>query len=410
MMKNLIAALGVVDWEAQFVSGLGHPMFGLQVQRRCVDGVDVRAAIQVLDCQGVLVSDATPRISQDLVTELSEKNIMLIAITADVEHWQNLGVDHCIELDPKNPLSGLKQVSEVMRGETQAIEPVIEPKGTLIAVAGFGGSCGRTMAVKEVGWQLAKLGAKTCMVDADTHGPSLDQELGYEPNQNGLLELCRAIEKKKSVTQTHFDFLPTPAKNLSLVAGLPRVSRWTDLRVSTLREVWRESKEAFDVVLADIGGVLEFDNSLQHETSLPRRHAAALTALDSASITLICARADSVGIARLVRGYLEFHELFAHTEVHVLLWGVTSEAHRKDVKAAVSRHTGIASIFDTSHNFEITSKALKQNTFISKLDPKTEVTKEFESISKIIYQDLDIQIPIQISSRKPIRSLLKRAA
>lgn len=409
-MKNLIAALGVVDWEAQFVSGLGHPMMGMQVQRRCVDGIDVRAAIQVLDCQGVLVSDATPRISQDLVTELSEKNIMLIAITSDVEHWKNFGANHCIELDPKNPLSGLKQVSEFIRGETEVIEPVIEPKGTLIAVAGFGGSCGRTTAVKEIGWQLAKLGAKTCMIDADTYGPSLDQELGYEPNQNGLLELCRSIEKKKSLTRTHFDLLPTPAKNLSLVAGLPRISRWTDLRVSTLRELWRESKETFDVALADVGGVLEVGNSLLHETSLPRRQAAALTALESATSTLICARADSVGIARLVRGYLEFHELFAHTEVHVLLWGVSSEAHSKDVRTAVSRHTGIASIFDTSHNFEITSKALKQNTFISKLDPKNEVTKDFESISKLIYQDLNIQSQTQMSSRKPIRSLLKRAA
>ena len=79
-MKNVIAALGLVDWEAQFVSGLGHPMFGLQVQRRCVDGVDIRAAIQVSDCQAVLVSDATPRINQDLIAELADKNIKLIAI------------------------------------------------------------------------------------------------------------------------------------------------------------------------------------------------------------------------------------------------------------------------------------------------------------------------------------------
>lgn len=409
-MKNLIAALGVVDWETQFVSGLGHPMFGMQVQRRCVDGIDVRAAIQVLDCQGVLVSDATPRISQDLVTELYEKNIKLIAITSDVERWQNLGASYCIDFDARNPLSALKQVSELMRGETQVIEPVADPKGTLIAIAGFGGSCGRTTAVKEIGWQLAKLGAKTCMIDADTYGPSLDQELGYEPNQNGFLELCRSIEKKKSLTQTHFELFPAPANNLSLVAGLPRVSRWTDLRVSTLRELWHESKEAFDVVLADVGGVLELDNSLQHETPLPRRHAAALTALESATSTLICARADSVGIARLVRGYLEFHELFAHTEVDVLLWGVTSDAQSKDVRTAVSRHTGIASIFETSHDFDISSKALRHNTFISKLDSKNVVAKQYESISKLIYQDLNIQSQTQMSGRKPIRRLLKRAA
>ena len=408
-MKNVIAALGLVDWEAQFVSGLGHPMFGLQVQRRCVDGVDVRAAIQVTDCQAVLVSDVTPRINQDLVVELTDKNIKLIAITSDVEHWHDLGAIHCIELDSSNPLSALKQVCEYLRDETSVVEPESDPKGLLIAIAGFGGACGRTTAVKEIGWQLSKLGAKTCLVDSDTYGPSLDQELGYEPNQNGLLELCRSIERKNSVIQTHFDLLPEVSENLSLVAGLPRISRWTDLRVSSLRELWRKSREAFDVVITDVGAVLELDHSLMHETSLPRRHAASLTALESAQVTFICARADSVGIARLVRGYLEFHELFANSEVHVLLWGVVSDSQSKDVRAAVSRHTGIESIFETSYDFEIMRKAVKNSGFVSKLDSKNSISKEFELIATMIYQNLEMQNKTPLQS-KPKRSLLKRAA
>lgn len=408
-MKNLIAALGLVDWEAQFVSGLSHPMFGMQVQRRCVDGVDIRAAIQVSDCQGVLVSDATPRINQDLIAELAERNIQLIAITSSTDYWQDLGASHCIDLDPKNPLAAIKQVSELMRGETKVSESTPDPNGLLIAVAGFGGACGRTTVVKELGWQLSKLGALTCMVDADTYGPSLDQELGYEPNQNGLLELCRSIERKSSSVQTHFDLLPTASQNLSFIAGLPRISRWTDLRVATLRELWRKSRDAFDVVIADVGAVLEIDNSLMHETSLPRRHATSLTVLESAQISIICARADSVGIARLVRGYLEFHELFAKSEVHVVLWGATSEAHSKDVRAAVSRHTGIESIFETGHDFEITRKALQQNTFIGNLDSKNEISKEFQALATIIHKNLELQNKTPLQS-KPKRSLLKRAA
>lgn len=407
-MKNLIAALGLVEWEAQFVSGLSHPMFGIQVQRRCVDGVDIRAAIQVSDCQGVLVSDVTPRVTQDLVSELSEKGIKLIAITTDVEFWQGLGVTHFVELDPSNPLSAMRQVVELMRGEAPKAVPESEPTGTLIAVAGFGGSCGRTTAVKELGWQLSKLGANTCIADADTYGPSLDQELGYEPAQNGLLELCRSIERKNSSVQTSFDLLPTPSHKLSLIAGLPRVSRWTDLRVPILRELWRKSREHFDFVISDVGSVLEIDHSLAYESSLPRRHAASLTALESAQVAIICARADSVGIARLVRGYLEFHELFSKTEVHVLLWGITSEAQSKDVRAAVSRHTGIESIFDTAYDFGITRKALERNRFIGELDSKNSITKEFEQLAKLINQNHEVQGVARIQKSK--RGFLKRAA
>lgn len=408
-MKNLIAALGLVEWEAQFVSGLGHPMFGLQVQRRCVDGVDIRAAVQVADCQAVLVSDATPRINQDLIAELADKGIVLIVITVDVDRWLDLGASHCIELDASNPLSAIKQVSELLRGTPRVVEPEVDPKGLLIAVAGFGGACGRTMAVKELGWQLSRSGAKTCMIDADTYGPSLDQELGFEPSQNGLLELCRSIERKNSSMQTHFDLLPVVSENLSLVAGLPRISRWTDLRVTTLRELWRKSKEVFDVVVADVGSVLETDHSLMYETSLPRRHAASLTALESAQVTLLCARADSVGMARLVRGYLELHELFAKSEVHVLLWGVVSESQSKDVRAAVSRHTGIESIFETAYDFEVTRNAVQQSTFVGKLDSKNAISKEFEALANLIYRTLDVQNKTSLRS-KPKRSLLKRAA
>jgi len=409
-VKNLIVALGLVDWEAQFVSGLSHPMFGMQVQRRCVDGVDIRAAIQVSACQGVLVSDSTPRINQDLLSDLSEKNIPLIAITTDIDYWQNLGADHCIPLDPKNPLSGIKLVSELMRGETQNLESTPDPTGLLVAVAGFGGASGRTTAVKEIGWHLSKFGARTCLVEADTYVPSLDQELGFEPNQNGLLELCRSVEKRDSSIQTHFDLLPSVSDKLWFVAGLPRISRWTDLRVTTLREMWRKSRDAFDVVLADVGAVLELDQSLMHESSLPRRHAAALTALESAGVSLICAKADAVGIARLVRGYLEFHDLFAKSEVHVLLWGVTNESEIKDMRAAVSRHTGIESIFETAYDFEITRKALAKTTFISKLDSKNSIAKEFERISRMIYGNLNLQSQIQVSAPRQRRSLIRRAA
>jgi MinD-like ATPase involved in chromosome partitioning or flagellar assembly len=408
-MKYLIAALGLVDWEAQFVSGLGHPMFGVQVQRRCVDGVDIRASIQIANCHAVLVSDATPRINQDLITELAESNIKLIAITNNAEHWQELGANHCIELDPSNPLSSIKQVSELLRGETQTLEPEPDPRGLLVAVAGFGGACGRTTSVKEIGWHLSRLGAKTCLIDADTYAPSLDQELGFEPSQNGLLELCRSIERKNSSIQTHFDLLPEVSENLSLVAGLPRISRWTDLRVSTLKELWRATRNNFDVVITDVGAVLELDHSLMHETSLPRRHATSLTALESADVTVICARADSIGITRLVRGYLEFHELFANSEVHVLLWGLTGTLQSKNVRDAVSRHTGIESIFETTYDFDVTQKALQQNTFVSSIDSKHSIAREFEELSNVIFQKLELQskTPLRL---KPKRSLLKRAA
>ena len=383
-MKNVIVALGLVEWESIFVSGLGHPMFGISVQRRCVDGIDIRAAIQVVECHGVIISDATPRIDQDLIAELRERDIPLIAISSDCESWSDQGVTMLVQLDAKNPLIALKLVSELLSGKLKPIVEEIKETGLHIAIAGFGGASGRTTTVKELSLQLKQLNLRTVMIDADTYGPSLDQELGLDLGTNGLLELCRVLEKKSAKGQSFADLVTQLRSGLSVVPGLPRVSRWTDLRISALREFWQESKENFDAVVTDVGAILEVDQSLLHETSLPRRHAASLTALESADITIICARADCVGIARLVRGYLEFHELFAKSSVYVLLWGITSEAQARDIKSAVSRHTGIESVTCIGLDWELSRQALQRTTFMSDINPRSEISLQYQGLAKLI--------------------------
>jgi len=408
-MKNVIVALGLVEWESMFVSGLGHPMFGISVQRRCVDGIDIRAAIQVVECHGVIVSDATPRIDQDLIAELRELDIPLIAITSDCEFWSDQGVTKFAQLDDKNPLQALKIVSELLRGELPPVVKESKVTGIHIAVAGFGGASGRTTTVKELSLQLSQLNMRTVMIDADTYGPSLDQELGLDVSTNGLLELCRVLEKKSAKGKLFADLVTQLRTGLSVVPGLPRVSRWTDLRISALRELWQESKENFDVVVTDVGAILEVDQSLMHETSLPRRHAASLTALESADVTIICARADSVGVARLVRGYLELHELFAKSSVYVLLWGIMNEAQARDIKNAVTRHTGIESVSCIDLDWELSRKALQQTTFMSALNPRSEVSVQYQGLAKLIATDSKLSqtlgsvTPLTKRTRKSIR-------
>jgi cobyrinic acid a,c-diamide synthase len=162
-------------------------------------------------------------------------------------------------------------------------------------------------------------------------------------------------------------------------------------------------------VISDIGPILEVDHSLMHETSLPRRHATSLTALESARVTVICARADAVGLARLVRGYLEFHELFSKSDVHVMLWGVTSESNAQDVSNAVTRHTGIESVTTVPLDWNASRKALQGASFVGKQNPKNEIAKQFEKLAKTIAEQH--QISDQVTSiTKPRKKLLKRAA
>ena len=409
-MKNVVAAIGLVDWEAQFVSGLSHPMLGLSLQRRCVDGVDVRAAVQVVSTDLVIVSDYTPRVDRDLMSELIDKDISVIAIGSDEEYWNDLGADYFIAIDLGNPLTALAKISETMRIKPIVVPQTSSPSGELIAVAGFGGGCGRSTLVKELSWLLSNTGKNVLMVDADTYGASLHQELGMAPNNLGLLEACRAMEKRTASDVEFSELVSVVTPNLSLLAGLPRSSRWTDLRIPALKTTWQRAISSYDYVIVDVGGVLEIDHSLLHESSLPRRHAASLTALATASSTFICARADSVGTARLVRGYLEFHELFAESNLSAVLWGTESDRDEREIAQAVTRHTGIQAISCIPLNWKAVRASLERGITISNLDQKCEVTRAYSKLATQITSASGQTLSIETKKRARSGFRSKRAA
>jgi MinD-like ATPase involved in chromosome partitioning or flagellar assembly len=235
--------------------------------------------------------------------------------------------------------------------------------------------------VKELSWQLSKAGNTVLMVDADTYGASLHQELGIAPSNTGLLEACRAMEKRNATDVDFAELACTIAPNLSLLSGLPRASRWTDLRIPALRTTWQRAIASYDFVIVDVGGVLELDQSLLHESSLPRRHAASLTALAAASNTLVCARADSIGTTRLIRGYLEFHELFAESILSAVLWGTESDRDEREVAQAVTRHTGIQAITCIPQDWKVARESLVEATTISSLDQKCDVAQAYAKLA-----------------------------
>ena len=374
-MRNIVVALGNTDWESQFVSALSHPMNGLRIQRRCVDGVDVRAAIQLVEVDAVLLSDYTTRVDEDLFLELDARGVSVIALTNDSARWEQQGIVNIIRIDERNALAAVPLVNSVMRDGKVEIALPQEPSGRLIAVAGFGGAAGRSSCTRELGWQLAVSGQTTLMVDADTYNPSLHQEMLRDVAHAGLLDLCRAQETRKLSAESIRSYTDELTENLALVSGLPRSSRWIDLRGAALVGVWGNARSAFNNVVVDLGPVLENDQALMHETHLPRRHSAALTALDVAQTTVLCTRGDSIGISRLVKGFHDFHELFAHTQVHVVVWGSTSST--AEVSQAISRHTGLSSIIHIDRNDVLMKDALEKGQPGSALKPKSDFAKGY---------------------------------
>jgi len=396
-MIKAIIAIGQAEWETTFISALRHPAIGMSVQRRCVDGVDVRATVHIVAADLLVLSDYTPRVDSDVVSEAMSQGIQVVALSNAPATWAAIGVDDVIPIDVLEPAKSVSALIALLRSTEDVPVPVAPSQGRLTAVVGFGGGAGRSTTNRELAWQLAALGLATVVVDADTFTPSLVQEVGLDPSTQGLLEMCRAVETR--TLDVASSVIARVAPNLSLIGGVTRSSRWTDLRVPALRGVWSQLRSTFDHVLVDVGPVIENEGSLSHEVAMPRRHSAAHTALEAADMIILCARADSIGLSRLVKGYLEFNELFANKVIHVVALGVTGRSHLKEVREVVTRHLGINALTAIPYDYYIAQRVTERHGFMAQIEPHADIVTR--------YRDLASQI-VRAQAREELAPTTKR--
>ncbi len=342
-MINIVCALGSVEWEAQIVSALSHPMLNMAIQRRCLDAIDVRSAIRVLDVDLVLFSDATLRLDRECIDDLLGEGIRVVALSNDADWWASLGVVDVLPIDESDLSTTVKQLSRIARQEPVVAAPIEVGHGRLIAVTSFGGGAGCSTISRELAYAHAHSEqATTVLIDADVISPSLGIEFDDDDLTKGFLQLVRHVEAKRFDDSTMSELLTHLYDNLWFARGLPSASRWTDLRASALRDTWNYMKTSSECTVVDVGS---FSNLLAGESFLdvtPRRGATLVTAIEAATEVVLVARADKVGIARLIKGVLDSHDELADKDVAVVL--TRGSEVNKDAVKSVQRHTGIATI------------------------------------------------------------------
>ena len=381
-MINAIVAIGKVDWEAGFVSGLAHPVTGVQVQRRCVDAVDVLAVVKVLTCDAVIISDHTMRIDAEFVSELNRLKIRVIALTNNKKFFEDLGYVECVALDAANPLSSVSVIASLVRLNKQ--EPVEAPQliGELIFVGGFGGGTGKTRLALEISAQLANQNQKILLVDGDSYGPSIRQYLGLPIEATGLLEVCRQIERRNLINNSIEPSAILVSPNLFVLPGLIKNSRWVDLRQSALKGLWERALAEFDYVVVDGGPVFEPEPAISIETGLPKRNLISTTALDFAEKIVITARQDAASITRLIKGLIEFQNLFQDKQVVAAVSGPTEKRDRKEIVSAIRQNTEVSHVEVLDFAIDEIKKVEKENSLIALEHKQSALGSQYELIAK----------------------------
>lgn len=367
-MTNIVVALGNVEWEPQLLSAFSHPMMNLSIQRRCVDAVDARSAVRTLEVEAVLLSDATLRIDEDAIQDFFACGVRVIAVSDDAAKWERLGVLDVVPLDTSEFSSMVRAIGSLVRSAAPVIAVETEPSGELIVVTGFGGGSGRSSTARELSYASCVSQEKlTLLVDADTTSPSLAIELDDDNVSRGLLALTRLAESNR-LTEIEIAALTTSVfDQLWFARGLPTANRWADLRPSALRKLWSFLRETFEITVVDAGPLHGLEGADYSHDVIPKRSATLLTTLDAATIVVLAARADSVGVTRLIRGYLDNEELLTDKDVIVHLHHASDFSQQ--AAQTILRHTGIQSVSSVEHSTAYV-RAIQQHAFASSFDDK----------------------------------------
>lgn len=384
-MINAVVAIGQTDWEAQFVSGLSHPMTGIQVQRRCIDAVDVLAVIKVLSCDVVIISDHTLRVDSEFVAEVLSQNVRLVALTTQEKYFEDIGIQETVQLDLNNPLSAISVLAALTRVDKPAIDIQDMPTGELIFVGGFGGGNGKTRLAAELALQFAKQNKHTLLIDGDTYGPAILQLFGLPPAASGLLEICRKIERKTNGEKFISTNATNLAANLDLIAGINKNSRWIDLRPAIVSQFWQLCRSEYQSVVVDGGPVIEVEPLLALEAGIPKRNLVANSALLASQEVILTCQAQPINVTKLIKGLIENSSLFENKSISIALLAAGNKKQTKDCLHALATHTECENIFVIEQNNELVNKALNQNSFVSAISYKDQLTHTYQEIAKEIF-------------------------
>jgi hypothetical protein len=185
---------------------------------------------------------------------------------------------------------------------TDTIEPT--PQGNsaskLIAVWGSSGS-GKTLVALNLAFEIASLGKRVLLIDADSYGPSIAPALGLTEPGPGILAALRLArqsrldhgELKRLSHELSFD-----KHTLQLLPGVTNPMRWSEFDEAAVKGVIEVARSHFDLIVVDVASSLE--PGIYAPESSVSRNQSSLGFIEAADLVLGLFAADAIGVNRFL--------------------------------------------------------------------------------------------------------------
>lgn len=291
-----------------------------------IDRLEARPADAEPRIDLVLVVAADRHASRALVDACDVRGIRLLALADDAAERARaatLGIDTVAWAD------GFAAIEAQARPVAETAHEQPRERGRIITVWGPAGAPGRTTAAIALAAELAAVGQRVALLDADTTSAAVAPALGLLDESPGFAAAAR-LARAGSLTVDELDRIsqrvPTMGGMLHVLTGIGRASRWPELGADRVAEVLERCRDWVDITVVDVAASIERDEEISSDLFAPRRHAATIAALEGADEVVVIAGGDAVGVARLVRALPELRELVPQARLRVVVNKVRAAA------------------------------------------------------------------------------------
>lgn len=402
----VLVLLGATSWEGPLVTGLAHPASGLAITRRCLDTADLLAAAAAgLGRATVLGADA-PRVDADVVDRLHAAGQAVVGVVgsgddAAAHRMHRFGVEVVVHVDPADLGGAVREtaaaVAACVGGSSAPLaeaSPGREGDGRVVAVWGPPGAPGRTSVAVALADECARTGIDVLLVDADTWAPSVSVVLGLVDDGGGLASACRRALDGTLDPPRLAGLAREVRPGLRVLPGIPRATRWPEVRAAALADVLAVARDLVDLVVVDLGAPLDDDEELIFDTDAPRRNAAAVTALLVADLVLAVGTCDPAGLVRLVQGLDDLAAVVPAVEPNVVVTRLRESVVGRRPEAAVAealhRHAGVLHPHCVPDDRPAFDAALRTGRLLADVAPSSRARASLRALGHDVLRELDL--------------------
>ncbi len=309
----------------------------LIVVRVCDDAAEAIAACAASGVDVLLVSERALMPPMEQIDQLAGQRTIVALLDAKPERVSIVpGLVEIIDTVGMVELESLisQTLARLAHDETQMNAGSVaaqgtgaEPAGRIVCFWGAPGSPGRSTVALNYAVESAVSGDSVVVLDADTYAASMAIQLGLMDESASIAQMCRVVDSgSRDPARLRAACLAVEVADATLMVatGIPRASRWPEVRAAALRRAALTLRAHHDLVVLDVAAFIELDEQLSFDTQAPQRNAVTVEMLQCSDEVFMVVAADSVGIPRALRAIDELDEKVPGIELQIIFNKVSS--------------------------------------------------------------------------------------